>query len=307
VVADGLDSVLGGRSPLSVAGQQLLSDKQEKQLKKDLKVLWMAKTPDGGWKYTGKQIAKALGFGAKEIPDNPYANIPPVQIYNYRMKFELPKRRAYRGYPHRYKHGKQEEEIDLLEIMRRVEAVESFTFHGKRKRAAYIFIFWGGLRNTENRNATPSDCVIDADQVIVDMFRLKKGSNVSVDEATYPIELRRKWWGVEELVQWIYRVEDEKGSNAKLFAVSRKTLWTWVKELFPKGYPHQLRLSRITYFCSDPDFSIAQIRSWTGLHLITIDKYIAKSGRYVTEAADLMTEKMDEDVRKAVERRKRGR
>lgn len=292
---------------MSARGQQLLSDEQEKILKKDLKRLWVMKDENGDPLYKGTDIARSLGFGAKEIPDNPYATLLLEQIYNYRQKFGLPKRRAYRGHPHRYKHGKQEEEIDLLEIMRRVEAVPRFSFHEKRKRAAYIFIFWGGLRNTENRNVTPSDCVIDAEQVIIEAFRLKKGNLISRSDATYNIELRRTWWGVEELIEWIYRIERDKGSDAKLFNVARSTLWLWVKELFPQGYPHQMRLSRITYFCSDSDFTIAQIRSWTGLHLITIDKYIAKSGRFVTQAADLMTEKMDRDVERAIERRRRGR
>jgi len=128
----------------------ILSPEQEQELKEKIEALWYLKDENGDWRYTGTQIARAIGFRAKEAPDNPYAYLEPERIYNYRRKLGIEPRREPRGYPHRYR-NKQTDPIDLDTIIRKVEAVPCRDFNNRRKRAGFMLGFWGGFRNTENR------------------------------------------------------------------------------------------------------------------------------------------------------------
>jgi hypothetical protein len=265
--------------------QSLLDPKDERLLKRELKKLWMIKDEHGGWKFNGRQIAKMLGFG---VEGSPFEALRPEYVYNYRQKFDLPIRFTKKSYPHRYKNGKVDEPIDLADWMRRIDAIPEGSFHGHRKRTYNETIFWTGLRNTELRMLVRNDVILENDRIIINAFRLKKGRNVTRKEAIYPLELRMNWVYVPEIYDYINRYSGEE----LLWDVSRWSAWMWVKEVYPESYPHHLRLNRITALCSDPRISIAEIRAWTGLHLVTINVYISKSGRFVTTVADKMGEIM---------------
>jgi hypothetical protein len=264
-----------------------LTPSEERALKKELKKLWMIKDNEGNWAFNGPQIAKMLGFG---VPGSPYVQLKPEYVYNYRQKFNLPIRFEKKHYPHRYAHGKQEEPLELSEWIDQIDQIPSGSFHGKRKRSFNALVFWTGLRNTEMRILTPDDIEIESDRMIIHAFRLKKSSALSVKDRTYDVELRLEWMFVEEIYDWVKRFE----TDDIIWNVSRWSAWSWVKEIYPEGYPHMMRLNRITAMCSDPRFSIAEIRAWSGLHISTIEAYISKSGRFVTTAADKMTQIMSE-------------
>ena len=138
------------------------------------------------------------------------------------------------------------------------------------------------------RILTPEDIELERDRIIIKAFRLKKSSKLSVKDRTYNVELRLSWYFVEEIYDWVNRFSP----GETLWNVSRKQAWVWVKEIYPEGYPHMMRLNRITAMCSDPRFSLAEIRAWSGLHISTIEAYISKSGRFATTAADKMTDLM---------------
>ncbi|MHA1972564.1 MAG: hypothetical protein ACTSW1_06215, partial [Candidatus Hodarchaeales archaeon] len=182
---------------------------------------------------------------------------------------------------------KQDEILDLDECIKRLESIDDRNWHGRRKKAGCALGFWGGFRNTENRMLLRSDFEFDNDpegnEVLrVSAYRLKKGRNVTSEEATYPIELRVDWSFVSLIIDWIELFEPfERPWNVS----SRQTWLNWHKDVFgERFYPHWLRENRITFFCSDPRFSIAEIRNWTGLHLITIEEYISKSRRFTITA-----------------------
>jgi len=272
---------------MSIGRQALLTPSEERILKRELKKLWMIKNNEGNWAYSGPQIAKMLGFG---VPGSPYVHIKPVYVYNYRQKFNLPIRFEKKSYLHRYAHGKQEEPLDLSEWIGLIDQIPWGSFHGKRKRSFNALVFWTGLRNTEMRILTPDEIELERDRIIIHAFRLKKSSELSVRERTYDVELRLEWVFVEEIYDWVNRFSP----GETIWDVSRKQAWVWVKEIYPEGYPHMMRLNRITAMCRDPRFSLAEIRAWSGLHISTIEAYISKSGRFVTTAADKMTQIMSE-------------
>jgi len=271
---------------MGMRGYSILTQEQEEELRKKIEALWFLEDADGGWLYSGIKIAESLGFGAVEPPGNPYAHLKPERIYNYRQKLGIQPRREYRGYPHRYK-NKQEEPLDLDQVIKKVEAVHGRDFNSRRKRAGFAFGFWSGLRNTENRLLTRGDFVFDVnpygDEVLrCNAFRLKKGRQVSRGDATYSIELGLDWVFVKEIGEWVDRFRE----GERPWCVSRQTWWRWCKEILgPDFYAHFLRANRITFFAADPRFSIAEIKAWSGLHLVTIETYISKSSRFSVTAS----------------------
>ena len=168
---------------MGLRGYSILTSEQEVKLREEIEPLWNLKNVDGTFRYTGIEIAEAIGFGKTGIPGNPYTYLKPERIYNYRQKLGIQPRREYRGYPHRYK-NKQEEPLDLDLVIKKIEAVPCRDFNNLRKRAGFAFGFWSGLRNTENRLLTRGDFVFDVnpfgDEVLrCNAFRLKKGRQVS--------------------------------------------------------------------------------------------------------------------------------
>ncbi len=120
---------------MSMKGYSILTPEQEAELEDQLTELWVMEDEKGDPKYTGKKIAKALGFGGVAVlPDgslNPYHLLEADRVYHYRHKFGLPKRHNHRRYPHRYKYGKQDEILDLDEMIKKVDAIDTGSFHGK--------------------------------------------------------------------------------------------------------------------------------------------------------------------------------
>lgn len=259
---------------MSFARARILSENDEKILKKEMRPLWDAK-------YAGKDIALLLGFGEP----GKYENLKPESVYNYRQKFGFPKRYDRVHYPHRYKFGRQEEPINAVDFVSRVEGLPNLTFHHRRRRAFNIAAFYMFLRQGELRILTRADIKIEGDRVRINAFRLKKGRHLTKQQATRPVILRTYWRLVPELVEWINRFKGDE----KIFKISSTTAWNYVKAIYPKGYPHYYRLSGITDMCNNLNMTLIEIRNWTFLHLITIQKYMSESDRFV----DAASEKMD--------------
>ena len=272
-------------------GFALLTLEQEQVLKQDLENLWMQKNIQGDPMWSSKQIATALGFGSTDS-DLPYSHIHPDRVMYYRHKFGLEKRHDHIRYSHRYKHGRVEDVLDIDEAIKAIDNIPVGSWHGKRKQAGMSLLFWGGARNTENRMLLNKDFEyvedLEGNELLrVNLFRLKKGANISRLDATYPIELSLDWAFVPYLTKWIDRFSPEE----RPFKCDRTTFWRWVKSVFGEDkYAHWLRLNRITFFCSDNRFSIAEIKAFTGLNIMTIDSYISKSRRYTLSTTKKMGE-----------------
>jgi len=228
----------------------------------------------------GRDIAKRLKFGEP----GKYENLTPVSVYNYRMRFGFPKRYDRKHYPKRYKYGRQEEPIETEDFVSLVGGLPNLTFHQRRCRAFNILGFYSFLRQTECRSITRSDIVIDGDRMRINVFRLKKGHGISREDATSPIILRIYWTLIPELEEWINQFKGDE----TIFDISATTAWKYVKKIFPKGYPHYYRLVGITGMCDNLNMTIQDIKSWTALHIITIDVYMSRSDRYVDRASDKM-------------------
>ena len=94
-------------------------------------------------------------------------------------------------------------------------------------------------------------------------------------KTTAPLEIPVDAAFVESIIDSIRLTKKEK----RVWPYHRSTGWRIVKRVF--AYPHYHRLSRITwFFMPHPEigrpqgFSIAEVRSWTGLSLRALNYYI---------------------------------
>jgi len=258
-----------------VRRKPLLSPEEEEELKREMRKYRKLGLP---W----SEIAKLLEFG---VEGSKWEKLKPEYIYHYRRKFGFPLDEEYKDrprYPHRYKYGKQQEPISASEFFRRIEALPKLTFHQRRKRAFNILAFYTGLRSGEIRMLRKRDIKVEGDTVTIYAFREKKGRTTPLEEKVKPVILNRRWKLVPEFLEYIEQFEDEE----QIFPISRTTAWKYVKDLFPKGYPHYYRLNRITDLCNTTNMTLVEIRNWTALHLTTIERYISRSERYVRSVAD---------------------
>jgi len=75
--------------------------------------------------------------------------------------------------------------------------------------------------------------------------------------------------------------------NEKIWKFCKKTAYNIVTRVLP-GYPHYFRLSRITNFFLD-GWNIAQVRSWTGLSLRSLEFYVGIAD--ITKMGDSLNKK----------------
>jgi hypothetical protein len=85
---------------------------------------------------------------------------------------------------------------------------------------------------------------------------------------TPPLKIPRSARFVDELVQVIQGTPP----TARVFPFCAKTGWNILMRSFD-AYPHYLRLNRITQFF-EQGWSVAQVRSWTGLTLSALNFYL---------------------------------
>jgi hypothetical protein len=76
--------------------------------------------------------------------------------------------------------------------------------------------------------------------------------------------------------------------KTRVWPISEWDIWRIIKECDPKKYVHFFRFNRITEMCSDPNQSLADLCSWTGLTPETINAYLERSGRFIRRAAEKM-------------------
>jgi hypothetical protein len=72
----------------------------------------------------------------------------------------------------------------------------------------------------------------------------------------------------------------------RVWPISEWDSWALMKRIDKRKYLHFFRFNRITEMCSDPELSIAEICSWTGLTPQTIGEYMERSGRFIRTTAE---------------------
>jgi hypothetical protein len=144
-----------------------------------------------------------------------------------------------------------------------LNGMETGKFVKDLHRAFVVLIYYTAIRKGEALRVTREQFKINEDEVVFDVGpRLKHGIQ------TPPLKIPRTANYVEDLVFEIQKTSP----SAKVFPFCEKTAWNIMERAFG-CYPHFFRLSRITNFFED-GWSIAQVRSWTGLTLAALNYYV---------------------------------
>jgi len=144
-----------------------------------------------------------------------------------------------------------------------LRAMEIGWFVKFEHRAFAVLLYYTAIRRGEALRATPEMFKITESEIVFDVgTRLKHG----IQTPPLKIPLTAKY--VDDLVFAIQKTP----ANSRIFPFCEKTAWNIVQRAFD-SYPHFFRLSRITNFFQE-GWSIAQVRSWTGLTLAALNYYV---------------------------------
>jgi integrase len=142
------------------------------------------------------------------------------------------------------------------------EGMENGKFVRPEHRAFCVLLYYSGIRLAEGLRATRKQFQIEDDKILFDVgVRLKHG--IQTPFLLFPLEAPY----ILELKKAIESTRKEK----RVFPYCHMTGYNIVRRAFK--YPHYFRLSRITNFFLD-NYSIPEVRSWTGLTLRSLDAYV---------------------------------
>lgn len=131
-----------------------------------------------------------------------------------------------------------------------------------KHQAFNVLLYYAAVRKMEALRATREQFQISKNNINFSVGqRLKHG----IETPALPLPLNAPY--MEVLKEAIENTEQGK----RVFPYCAKTGYNIVRRAFK--YPHLFRLSRITNFFLD-GWTIAQVRSWTGLTLKALDYYI---------------------------------
>jgi len=138
--------------------------------------------------------------------------------------------------------------------------------HGKyvqpNHQAFNVLLYYSAVRKQEALRAQREQFQISRSNV---NFNVGKRLKHGVETPPLPLPLKLPYMTV--LVEAV----EQTRPGERVFPYSLKTGYNIVHRAFK--YPHLFRLSRITNFFND-GWTIAQVRSWTGLTLAALDYYI---------------------------------
>ena len=142
------------------------------------------------------------------------------------------------------------------------EGMESGHFVEDRHRSFCILLFYSGIRKGEALRAIRDQFQITGTAIMFNVGeRLKHGKQTPALKfplnAPYVSELRD--------------IIEATPKGVRVFPYCDKTGYNIVRRAFK--YPHLFRLSRITNFFLE-GWTIAQVRSWTGLSLAALEYYV---------------------------------
>ena len=205
-------------------------------------------------------------------------------------------------YPHKYKSGKQFEQLSFAEIQEKVAAAKP---RMNRESLAYFWIlYYSGVRNSELYERTVEDCVIKQSLFIIDFHQRKKGS-----AEVPPLEIPLWFPGMDVVCEQLEKARSRRKTRklierkVKGVRSTKRLKASWlfphihrtraamiVKQILgDQYYPHFLRLNRITELCSNPEVNIAMIKSYTGIKTLkVIEGYIGTSKKEQKKAIDFM-------------------
>jgi len=246
----------------TIVRQPVLKPEEEKLLKEVLEPLWKAG-------YTAREITEKLNFS---IAGTKWEKLKKYHVYFYRSKFGFePRRRRERG-KSRYK-VKHEEVMSPDEFIQTLnEKLPPNSFHNRRKRAYLILHYWTPLRKSEIYEREIEDFKIDRENRVLTINLFRKKKKTAKKE---PIEVPLEFPLMEEVVTWL----ENREWKEKPFNISHQTAWLWVKSVFETYYPHFFRFNYITDGFDDPNTTLEEMRTKTGLSIATLNKYLMASRR----------------------------
>lgn len=261
-----------GSKTMSFVRQPILRSEVEERLKKELHKLWVEK-------YSAKDIARILGFG---VEGTGYEKLKPYHVYYYRQKFRFRKRREgpFAKGESRYKDKK--EEVMPFEVFVNTlnEKVPPSTFYARRQRTYLILHYWTPLRKSEIYERTIDDFEFKKDFLVIHLLRKKKTYKPTVKDE--PLHVPLGFPLMNEVADWLIKKEwfnPKTNPNNRPWNISGVTAWHYVNSVFEGYYPHFFRFNWITDALSDPETTIAEIVAKTGLHIVTVNRYIMSSMR----------------------------
>jgi len=154
----------------------------------------------------------------------------------------------------------------------------------RRKHMGFVtLLYYSAVRKTEALRATKEQFRLTKDRIFFNVGkRLKRGIDTKL-----PLNIPLSAPFADEIVYSIEHTE----KNSRVWPYCKKTGYNIVHRVY--AYPHFFRLSRITNFFLE-GWSIAQVRSWSGLTLRALEFYVG--------LVDIM--KMGESLGKKKRRRK---
>jgi len=165
--------------------------------------------------------------------------------------------------PHYRKYGKIVTPITEEQFK---EGIETGLFVKRKHKGFCVLLYYSAVRKMEALRVLREQFSLNPDRIMFEVGeRLKKQR--SWFKKTPPLTLPLEAPFMEELK---YAIEHTK-TGKRVFPYCAKTGYNIVARVFP--YPHLFRLSRITQFFLD-NWSIAQVRAWSGLSLSALEHYI---------------------------------
>jgi len=253
------------------------NDVRDTILKPKLTELW-----NDSSNLTAKEIAEILDFG---VPGTVFEKLKPYHVWFYRSYFKLPPRREREKGGSRYKEKKQ----DLMTWQTFIETLEEklppLSFLSKRQRSFLILLYWTPLRKSEIYERTRTDFEIKTKEKIltIDLFRKKK--KYDHGDKSEPLNVPLVFPKMDEVVDYLEKEEwksFETNPKNRPWKISHQTAWNYVREIFEGYYPHFFRFNWITTEANDPNVSFDELKTKTGLHMITLNAYLLESERFQT-------------------------
>jgi len=181
-----------------------------------------------------------------------------------------------------YKYGKRQTPMLFTEFQKKLEQGQ---YEKPRHKALIILLYHTGLRISEALKLRRESFTITPKILYVEVGKRLKGS-----KSTPPLELPLNLPYVSFLIE---NVKDS-ARGMRVFPYDRKTGYLIVKRVFPKEYPHFFRLNLITDMLGTEGMTIMDVRSWTGLSLVSLEKYAGFVS--VRKASELRSQKIMKEI-----------
>lgn len=127
-----------------------------------------------------------------------------------------------------------------------------------------VLLYYSGVRVSEAIRSLKEQFIFTPKEIVFNVgARLKKKTTFETPPLNFPLD-------APHINSLKYAIENTK-SGKRVFPFCRQTAWNICDRV--GYYNHFFRLNRVTNFLLD-EYSIVQVRSWTGLSLRALEFYV---------------------------------